>query len=97
MIRRSLLGIIALAFLQSPALGQMHTQHASEAACDEPTLRCATKATSRINARTSSTFHGWPASTDGSGTHNKGTISKTGQALIDRLRNWEMLLDKRVE
>ena len=45
MIRSGFFGIVALAFLQDTALGQMHTQHASEAACEEPALRCATKAT----------------------------------------------------
>lgn len=45
MIRTGLLGIVALAFLQGAALGQMRAPHASEAACEEPTLRCATKAT----------------------------------------------------
>ncbi len=45
MLRTGLLGIAALALLQSPALGQMHGQHTSEAACEEPTLRCATKVT----------------------------------------------------
>jgi len=45
MLRSGLLGIVAFAFLQGSAFAQMHGQHASEAACDEPTLRCATKAT----------------------------------------------------
>lgn len=45
MIRTGLLGIVACVFLQSAAQGQMHGKHASEAACEEPTLRCATKAT----------------------------------------------------
>ncbi len=45
MIRTGLLAIAALACLQGAALGQMHGKHASEAACEEPTLRCATKAT----------------------------------------------------
>lgn len=44
-LRTGLLGIAALALLQGPALGQMHGQHTSEAACEEPTLRCATKVT----------------------------------------------------
>ena len=45
MIRSGLLGILTLAFLQSAAHGQMHGQHGSEAACEEPALRCATKVT----------------------------------------------------
>ncbi|AMA61372.1 sialidase family protein [Bradyrhizobium sp. CCGE-LA001] len=45
MIRNGLLAIIALAFVEAPALAQMRAPHASEAACEEPTLRCATKAT----------------------------------------------------
>ncbi|TWI70940.1 hypothetical protein IQ16_03354 [Bradyrhizobium huanghuaihaiense] len=45
MVRRGLLGIVAFALLPGMALAQMHGQHASEAACDEPTLRCATKVT----------------------------------------------------
>ena len=45
MIRRGLLGIVACVFLQSAAQGQMRGPHASEAACEEPALRCATKAT----------------------------------------------------
>ncbi|WP_338314047.1 sialidase family protein [Bradyrhizobium sp. TM239] len=45
MIRTGLLAIAALACLQSAALGQMRAPHVSEAACEEPTLRCATKAT----------------------------------------------------
>lgn len=44
-IRSGLLGIVACVFLQSAAQGQMHDSHASEAACEEPALRCATKAT----------------------------------------------------
>lgn len=45
MLRTGLLGIAALALLPGVALGQMHGQHTSEAACEEPTLRCATKVT----------------------------------------------------
>jgi len=53
MLRTGLLGTIAFAFscALSPALwqtaahAQMHHQHASEAACDEPALRCASKVT----------------------------------------------------
>jgi hypothetical protein len=44
-IRNGLLAIVALAFVQGTAHAQMRPPHASEAACDEPTLRCATKAT----------------------------------------------------
>ncbi len=44
-IPRGLLGIVALVFLQGAAPGQMRAPPASEAACEEPTLRCATKAT----------------------------------------------------
>ena len=44
-IRNGLLAIIALAFVQGSALAQMRAPHASEAACEEPTLRCASKAT----------------------------------------------------
>lgn len=45
MIRTGLLAIIALGFAQGAALAQMRAPPASEAACEEPTLRCATKAT----------------------------------------------------
>lgn len=45
MIRTGLLAIIALGFAQGPALAQMRAPPASEAACEEPSLRCATKAT----------------------------------------------------
>jgi hypothetical protein len=39
------LAIIAFALWQSAAYGQMNHQHASEAACDEAILRCASKVT----------------------------------------------------
>jgi hypothetical protein len=39
------IGAIALALWQSAAFAQMSHQHASEAACEEPALRCATKVT----------------------------------------------------
>jgi hypothetical protein len=39
------LAIIAFALWQSAAYGQMNHQHASEAACDETILRCASKVT----------------------------------------------------
>lgn len=45
MLRSGLLAMIACVLLQGTAYGQMHRQHASEAACEEPALRCATKAT----------------------------------------------------
>ena len=44
-VRSGLLGVLALMLLQGMAYGQMHAHHASEAACDEPALRCATKVT----------------------------------------------------
>jgi hypothetical protein len=40
-----LLGTIAFALWQTAAYGQMNHQHASEAACDEAVLRCASKVT----------------------------------------------------
>jgi hypothetical protein len=45
MLRKSLLGMIAFALWQTAAYGQMNHQHASEAACDETELRCASKVT----------------------------------------------------
>ena len=45
MRRIGLLGALTLALWQTAAFGQMSHQHASEAACDEPTLRCASKVT----------------------------------------------------
>lgn len=39
------IAIIAFALWQSAAFGQMNHQHASEAACDETLLRCASKVT----------------------------------------------------
>lgn len=45
MIRTGLLAIIALGFAQGAALAQMRAPPASEAACEQRTLRCATKAT----------------------------------------------------
>lgn len=45
MMRTGLITIVALAFAHDPALAQMRAPPASEAACEQPTLRCATKAT----------------------------------------------------
>lgn len=45
MIRTGVLAILALACVQGEAKAQMRAPHASEAACEEPALRCATKAT----------------------------------------------------
>ena len=45
MRRIGLLAALALALWQTAAFGQMSHQHASEAACDEPALRCASKVT----------------------------------------------------
>ena len=45
MLRRGLLGTIAIALWQTAAYGQMNHQHASEAACDETVLRCASRVT----------------------------------------------------
>jgi hypothetical protein len=45
MLRTKLIAAAALVLWQGCALAQMHHQHASEAACDEPALRCATKVT----------------------------------------------------
>jgi hypothetical protein len=45
MLRKGLLGTIAFALWHTVAYGQMSHQHASEAACDEPVLRCASKVT----------------------------------------------------
>jgi hypothetical protein len=49
MVRKSLSGTVALALgvalWQTPAIAQMSHQHASEAACDEAILRCASKVT----------------------------------------------------
>lgn len=45
MIRTGVLAILALACVQGEAHAQMRAPHASEAACEEPALRCATKAT----------------------------------------------------
>jgi hypothetical protein len=45
MFRRTLVATIAVALWQTSAFGQMNHQHASEAACDEPVLRCASKVT----------------------------------------------------
>jgi hypothetical protein len=42
------IAIIAFALWQTAAYGQMNHQHASEAACDEPALRCAFKVTPRF-------------------------------------------------
>ncbi|WP_315833003.1 sialidase family protein [Bradyrhizobium prioriisuperbiae] len=45
MLRRTLLATLAIAFWHGSALAQMSHQHASEAACDDTTLRCASKVT----------------------------------------------------
>jgi len=45
MLRGKLLTTLAFALWQTAAYGQMNHQHASEAACDEPILRCASKVT----------------------------------------------------
>ena len=46
MLRMSLLAIIAFSLCQTTAQAQMsHHQHASEAACEEVELRCASKVT----------------------------------------------------
>jgi hypothetical protein len=45
MLRTGLLGTIAFALWQTAAYGQMNHQHASEAACEETALRCASKVT----------------------------------------------------
>src|SRR5262245_4002634 len=45
MLRMTLVATAALALWQGAALAQMHHQHGSEAACDEPALRCASKVT----------------------------------------------------
>ena len=44
-LRRILAATFAVAFSQTAAYGQMNHQHAAEAACDEPALRCASKVT----------------------------------------------------
>lgn len=46
MIRTSLLALVALGLAVGTALAQMRAPPASGAACEEPTLRCATKVTS---------------------------------------------------
>jgi hypothetical protein len=45
MLRTKVLATLAFALWQTAAYGQMNHQHASEAACDEVTLRCASKVT----------------------------------------------------
>ncbi|MEA2890885.1 MAG: hypothetical protein QOI05_1678 [Bradyrhizobium sp.] len=45
MLRKTLLGTIALALWQTAAFAQMNHQHAAEAACDGAELRCASKVT----------------------------------------------------
>jgi hypothetical protein len=45
MLRGKVFAAFAFALWQSAAYGQMNHQHASEAACDEVTLRCASKVT----------------------------------------------------
>ncbi len=45
MLREGLFATLAFALCQTVASAQMSHQHASEAACDEPALRCASKVT----------------------------------------------------
>jgi hypothetical protein len=45
MRRRAIVAIVAFALWQTAAYAQMNHQHASEAACDETVLRCASKVT----------------------------------------------------
>jgi hypothetical protein len=45
MLQRILLGAVAFTLWQTAAFGQMNHQHASEAACEETVLRCASKVT----------------------------------------------------
>jgi len=45
MIRGKVLATVVLAFWQTCAYAQMNHQHASEAACNEAVLRCASKVT----------------------------------------------------
>jgi hypothetical protein len=45
MLQRTLLGAIAFTLWQTAAFGQMNHQHASEAACEDTVLRCASKVT----------------------------------------------------
>jgi hypothetical protein len=45
MLQRTLLGAIAFMLWQTAAFAQMNHQHASEAACEETVLRCASKVT----------------------------------------------------
>lgn len=45
MLRRTFLATLAVALWQGSAFGQMSHQHASEAACEDTTLRCASKVT----------------------------------------------------
>lgn len=45
MLRKWVAAALVAAVWQTGAFGQMSHQHASEAACDEPTLRCASKVT----------------------------------------------------
>jgi hypothetical protein len=45
MLRRKMLAAVVFALWQTAAYGQMNHQHGSEAACEETTLRCASKVT----------------------------------------------------
>ena len=45
MLRGKILATVAFVLWQTAAYGQMNHQHASEAACDETILRCASKVT----------------------------------------------------
>jgi len=45
MLRTILIAAASCILWQGGAFAQMHHQHSSEAACDEPELRCATKVT----------------------------------------------------
>jgi hypothetical protein len=44
-LRRTLAATIVIAFCQTGVFAQMNHQHASESACDEPDLRCASRVT----------------------------------------------------
>ena len=45
MLRTKVLATLVFALWQTAAYGQMNHQHASEAACEETVLRCASKVT----------------------------------------------------
>lgn len=50
MLRTIVVAALSLGLWQGSAFGQMSHQHGSEAACDEPTLRCASKVTPAFGA-----------------------------------------------